>query len=129
MSNKHNKRGCLFVIAAPSGGGKTSHAAGGQDALLFAVTNEPLLSFERLRPPEKAVIETVHYPAAEIARVAKAFKVYYRKPPGTKAGTNDYLMDHSSFIYLIGPGGKLRALFRPKTSPETLAREISRFID
>ena len=67
--------------------------------------------------------------AAEIAAAAKAFKVYYGRPPGTKAGTQDYLMDHSSFIYLVGPGGTLRALFRPKTSPETLAREIARFIN
>ncbi len=66
---------------------------------------------------------------ADIAGIAKAYKVYYGKPPGTKSHSHDYLMAHSSFIYLIGPGGTLRALFRTKTSPETLAREISRFID
>lgn len=60
------------------GGGATSHAAS-DDALLFAVTNEPLLAFERLEPPApgKAAIETLHFPAAEIAR---RFEVVYARP-------------------------------------------------
>ena len=55
----------------------------------------------------------------EIATAARAFRVYYRKiqPPGA----SDYLMDHSSFIYLVGPDGKVRQLFRPNTPPETIA--------
>jgi protein SCO1/2 len=58
----------------------------------------------------------------EIAAAARAFRVYYRKvnPPGA----SDYLMDHSSFIYLVGPDGKVRQLFRPNTPPETIAAAI-----
>jgi len=58
----------------------------------------------------------------EIATAARAFRVYYRKvhPPGA----SDYLMDHSSFIYLVGPDGKVRQLFRPNTPPETIAGAI-----
>jgi protein SCO1/2 len=33
-------------------------------------------------------------------------------------------MDHSSFIYLVGPDGKVRQLFRPNTPPETIAAAI-----
>ena len=46
----------------------------------------------------------------------------YRKvnPPGA----SDYLMDHSSFIYLVGPDGWVRQLFRPNTPPETIAAAI-----
>jgi protein SCO1/2 len=46
----------------------------------------------------------------QIASVAKAYRVYYAKsdPAG---GSNDYLMDHSAFIYLMGPDGRfLKAL-------------------
>src|SRR5258708_588787 len=52
------------------GGGETLHLAGGGNCLLFAVTNEPLLAFERLRAPlpGQAVVETTHWPAAEIDR-------------------------------------------------------------
>ena len=64
--------------------------------------------------------------AAEIKAAAKAYKVYYRKAPGTKAGDKDYLMDHTSFIYLVGPDGKVMALFRGGTKPEVLAKELIR---
>ena len=52
------------------GGGETVHRAGKSDSLLFAVTNEPLLAFERLRAPlpGQAVVETTYWPAAEIER-------------------------------------------------------------
>ena len=62
-------------------------------------------------------------PASRIAATAaRAFRVYYRKvnPPGA----SDYLMDHTSFIYLVGPDGRVRQLFRPNTPPETIAAAI-----
>jgi len=33
-------------------------------------------------------------------------------------------MDHSSFIYLVGPDARVRTLFRPETAPETMAAVI-----
>ena len=66
--------------------------------------------------------------SADIAAAAKAYRIYYRKSAGTKAEAKDYLMDHSAFIYLVGPDGKLVALFRPKTAPEELARELARIV-
>jgi gentisate 1,2-dioxygenase len=59
-------KGDLFCFP---GGGTTAHRAGADDCLLMLATNEPLLAFERLRPPApgEARIETVHWPAAEIA--------------------------------------------------------------
>ncbi len=47
----------------------------------------------------------------QIAAVAKAYRVYYAKVTPKNGG--DYLMDHSSFLYLMGPDGQLRALFKP----------------
>jgi gentisate 1,2-dioxygenase len=57
--------GDVFVFP---GGQETTHSAGKGDAVLFQVTNEPLLNFEGLRAPApgEAVIEAVHYPASEI---------------------------------------------------------------
>ena len=51
------------------GGGETVHLAAG-DSLLYVVTNEPMLAFERLQPPAagRAPIEAAHYPADEIGR-------------------------------------------------------------
>ena len=52
------------------GGADTTHIAATQDCLLFCGTNEPLLAYERLRPPAlgQSTVETTHWPAAEIAR-------------------------------------------------------------
>lgn len=56
---------------------------------------------------------------AQIAQVAKAYRVYYAKV--TPPGASDYLMDHSAFVYLLGPDGALRGMFRPGATPEELA--------
>jgi protein SCO1/2 len=60
---------------------------------------------------------------AQIAAVARAFRVYYARvqPPGSST----YLMDHSSFLYLLGPDGGFRALFRHGTPPEDIARAVA----
>jgi gentisate 1,2-dioxygenase len=52
------------------GGAETSHRAAGADCLLFLASDEPLLAFGHLSPPaaKDSVVETVHWPAAEIAR-------------------------------------------------------------
>jgi gentisate 1,2-dioxygenase len=61
------------------GGGETVHRGSGADCLLFCVTNEPLLAFERLRAPAPgaAVVETTHWPAAEIDR---RFEAVWQRP-------------------------------------------------
>ena len=41
---------------------------------------------------------------AEIARIAKEYRVYYQKVPTEDGG---YTMDHTAVLYLIGPDGKL----------------------
>jgi cytochrome oxidase Cu insertion factor (SCO1/SenC/PrrC family) len=58
----------------------------------------------------------------QISTVARAYRVYYAKV--TPKDSTTYLMDHSSFVYLVGPDGKLRALFRPGESAQELADGI-----
>jgi gentisate 1,2-dioxygenase len=50
------------------GGGVTSHRARDADAVLWEISDAPLLAFGQLEPPapEHAVTAAVHYPAAEI---------------------------------------------------------------
>jgi len=57
------------VMVLP-GGHAVSHRAATEPAVLWCVTNEPALAFEKLNPPVPgaAAIEAVHYPAAEIDR-------------------------------------------------------------
>jgi protein SCO1/2 len=56
---------------------------------------------------------------AQIAAAARAYRVYYAKAKSEQASS--YLMDHSSFIYLMGPDGKLAALFGHDTTVKQLA--------
>ena len=59
---------------------------------------------------------------AQVAAAARAYRVYFARVQ--RPDVNDYLMDHSSFIYLVGPDAKVRALFRAETSPETRAAAV-----
>lgn len=56
------------VMVLPGGGAVEHRAADGEAAVLWTVTNEPALAFERLNAPAPgaAAIDPVHYPAAEI---------------------------------------------------------------
>jgi protein SCO1/2 len=56
----------------------------------------------------------------DIARVAKAYRVYYAKAKGSESET-DYLMDHSTILYLMGPDGKFVKHFTYGTEAQGLA--------
>jgi cytochrome oxidase Cu insertion factor (SCO1/SenC/PrrC family) len=58
----------------------------------------------------------------QIAAAARAYRVFYAKVQ--RPEMTEYLVDHSSFIYLVGPDGRVRSLFRPQTSPEAMAQTI-----
>jgi cytochrome oxidase Cu insertion factor (SCO1/SenC/PrrC family) len=62
----------------------------------------------------------------EIAAIAKAYRVYYAKAPG--AAGADYLMDHSSIIYLMGPDGRFVKHFTYTTDAAALARDLKEAI-
>lgn len=61
---------------------------------------------------------------AEIAAVAGEFRVYYAQHR-TGDGPDDYTMDHSSVLYLIGPDGRFIAPLRADASAEQLAADLS----
>jgi protein SCO1/2 len=57
-----------------------------------------------------------------IKAAAKAYRVYFAKAGNGDA--NDYLMDHSSFIYLMGPDGRYVRHFAHNATPEEIAAGI-----
>jgi protein SCO1/2 len=61
--------------------------------------------------------------AEDIAGVAKAYRVYYAKRPLEKG---EYTMDHSAYIYLLGPDGKYLTHFRHAVPPEELAKALDK---
>jgi protein SCO1/2 len=59
--------------------------------------------------------------AEQVGRVALAYKVYYAKfPPDSP----DYVVDHSSFIYLVDETGKYIGFFPPGTSANRMVEVI-----
>jgi protein SCO1/2 len=55
---------------------------------------------------------------AETRRVATLYKTYYEK--AGPAGSNNYVIDHTAFIYLIDRDGRYVAFFPPGTTPERM---------
>ena len=64
----------------------------------------------------------------EIDKVAKAYRVYYAKAPNG-AGKDDYLVDHTSFVYLMGRDGTFLTMFRGGTDPAKMARTITGYME
>jgi len=61
---------------------------------------------------------------ADVAAAAKAYKVFYRK-----AGDDPelYLMDHSTFTYLMAPGVGFLEFFGSDATPEAIADSVACF--
>ncbi len=60
--------------------------------------------------------------AEQIKQVADAYRIFYRRIDDPKY--TYYLMDHTSFVYLLDPEGNVVSLFRYGTSPEEMAAII-----
>ena len=61
--------------------------------------------------------------AEQIAAAAKAYKIYYREV-STDDGT-DYVLDHTSYIFLMGPDGKYVAHFNTTLDSDQLAEQLT----
>ncbi len=58
----------------------------------------------------------------QTATAAKAYRIYFAK--AGDVDSEDYLMDHSSFVYLMDADGRYVTHFGPNTPPEDMARRI-----
>ena len=64
----------------------------------------------------------------EIAKVAKAYRVYYRAHvnPHPQDRADSYAIDHSSNVYLMSPEGKFVAYYSYGILPDELAADLKR---
>lgn len=60
---------------------------------------------------------------AQVTQAARAYKVYFARRP-QKEG--EYLVDHSSFVFLMSREGKYVTHFNPATTPEQMAAAIAK---
>ncbi len=66
---------------------------------------------------------------ADIQKVAKAFKVHRRKVVPRNADAADYMVDHGSITYLMGPDGRFVTLFPYGTTATFMAEAIKSYLD
>ena len=72
--------------------------------------------FLGLRPADDAALE----------KVAKDFKIYYKKAPGNSPGS--YTIDHTAGSYAFDPEGRLRLYIKHAQGPETLAHDLKELL-
>ena len=72
--------------------------------------------FLGLRPADEAALE----------KVAKDFKIYYKKMPGISPGS--YTMDHTAGSYAFDPEGNLRLYIKHAQGPEALAQDLKELL-
>ncbi len=63
----------------------------------------------------------------QVRKAGQAYRVFYRKTDEKSA--SDYLMDHSSIVYLMDPEGRYLKHFAYGTPPEKMAEGIRKAIE
>jgi protein SCO1 len=62
----------------------------------------------------------------ETEKIKEAYKIYAAK---TQEGTDsDYLVDHTTFVYLMGRDGKFITMFKYGTPPQSMYKEIKKHL-
>ena len=68
--------------------------------------------------------------STEIAAAARSFKVHYARAQSKTRDAREYQMEHSSFIYVVGPDGRYITLFAPLSgqAPDQMALKLRELI-
>jgi len=85
---------------------------------------------QRDTPPHLADYVTSFHPRlialtgqdAAIRKVALAYKVYYARSGAARG--DDYAIDHTGFLYLVGRDGRYLGFLPPGSSPEQIAEAV-----
>lgn len=97
-----------------------------------------LVSVDPQRDSVEMLGDYVHYFDKEFIGVTGAEKmiqaltlqtsVVYAKMPGASGNENDYLVDHSSAILLINPGGQLTAFLNAPHTPSGILDSVNKIV-
>jgi cytochrome oxidase Cu insertion factor (SCO1/SenC/PrrC family) len=102
-----------------------------QDITPVLITIDP----ERDKPEQLAMYVKSFHPRLvgltgspeEIAAAAKAYRVYYKRVPDPKSSAG-YTMDHSAFIYVMGPDGAFRTHFPYTVNVDAMADRLGKLL-
>tara|TARA_E500000318_G_scaffold93344_1_gene92391 strand:- start:3649 stop:4245 length:597 start_codon:yes stop_codon:yes gene_type:complete len=65
---------------------------------------------------------------AEVVAAAKAYRVHRRKFQMEGMSGDDYLVDHSTLTYLMGPDGRFVTMFPRGTTAEKMTKTLRKYI-
>jgi len=65
---------------------------------------------------------------AQIKKAAKAYSVQYFRDELSDAGKDNYYMNHTSYLFLIDPDGKIADMMSDHTAPEDIAAALRKQI-
>ena len=68
----------------------------------------------------------LYSPLDELPALAKSFKIYYKKVPGSTP--ENYTMDHSAGSYIYDPQGRVRLYNRYGTGVQALADDVKKLL-
>ena len=64
----------------------------------------------------------------QIKAVARVYRIYFAKVKEEGAGEDNYLMNHSAIVYLMGPDGKFVTHFTHGTTPQEMAAKMREYL-
>ena len=62
----------------------------------------------------------------QVADAARTYRVFFQKAKGE--GDEDYVMDHSAFVYLMGRDGRYLRVFGPSVTADAMAAAIKKYL-
>lgn len=117
---------CPTTLSVLAKARKKLGATGSEVQVVYVTVDPERDSAERLRQYLAAFDATFiggTGSSAELAQVRKAYGIVAeRKPIG--GGSGDYAVDHSSFLYLVGRDGALRALVPYGRGADDIAHDV-----
>ena len=66
--------------------------------------------------------------AEEIAKTARIYRVYFGRAKDAVEESTDYLVDHSSIVFLMNPNGKYVTHFTHTTPPRKIAERLAKVV-
>lgn len=64
----------------------------------------------------------------EIAKVTGAYKAYYKKVPSESGAADEYSMDHTAIIYVMGPDGGFVTHFTAATNVDEMTAKLDKIL-
>lgn len=104
-----------------------SDIPGGSLETLFISVDPQRDTLEQLRAYAQDFHPTIRYLTGtkeQVAEVTKAYRVYFIKANENEQDDEDYLVDHSTVLYLVGPTGEFLDFFTSSTTAPDIASKI-----